>query len=74
MERKIYEVGSFVDIDFRNSKYIRGCTVESVRIDANGNFSYDIRVPVEFDDESTVIREVDSSLVIDHVDHYISEN
>ena len=58
-----YQVGATVNVNFGNSKILKHCSVFAVKFNNDGKVLYDIEVPVGFEDDSTIIENVDSALI-----------
>lgn len=63
-----FQVGEIVNVDFMNSKQLRHCKVAAVKFTDYGKVLYDIQVPVGFKDQVTVIKSVDSGLIVRPMD------
>jgi hypothetical protein len=68
----VHQIGATVDVDFGNSKYLKSCEVVAVKFTDYGKILYDVRVPVKFDDQSTVIESIDSILVTAPIDEPVA--
>lgn len=62
-----HSIGDSVDIDFKNSKYIKGCKVAAVKFTDYGKVLYDIAVPFAYD-YTTVLQNLDSILIVENID------
>lgn len=60
-----FAIGEVVDLDFRNSKYLKGCTVDAISF-TEDKVWYDIQVPFGFQ-EYTIIKGLDSIIVVDPI-------
>jgi len=67
-----HQIGSIIDIDFGNSKYLKSCEVAAVKFTGYGKVLYDVRVPVGFGDQSIVIENIDSVLVTVPIDEPVA--
>jgi hypothetical protein len=69
-----HQVGATVDVNFGNSKYLKSCEVAAVKFTDYGKVLYDVKVPVGFDDLSTVIENIDSSLITAPIDEPVDQS
>ncbi len=60
-----YEIGEVVSLDFYNSKFLIGVLIHAIYF-TESKVYYDIKVPVGFDEDYTIIRKIDSCFVIDY--------
>lgn len=67
-----YAIGEEVDLDFANSKYIRGVLVYAIKF-TPGKVWYDIQIPYGFE-EATIIKDIDSIIVVDHKEIELNKN
>ena len=58
-----FQIEDEVDLDFKNSKTIKLCTVIAVHF-YESKVKYDILIPVGFKNQETIIQEVDSDFVV----------
>lgn len=63
-----HAVGDIVDLDFQNSKYMKGCSVAGVKFTDYGKVLYDIRVPFLLEDDTVLLEGVDSIVVVKPLD------
>jgi hypothetical protein len=59
----VYQIDDTVNIDFGNSHFLKNCQIVAVKFTNYGKTLYDIQIPVGFDDQITIIKEVDSLLI-----------
>jgi hypothetical protein len=64
-----FKIGDLVDVDFGNSKYIRGCEVGGIRFSKwDKDCLYDIVVPYGFGSEYCVLTCLPSKLIVKGLD------
>jgi hypothetical protein len=55
--------GNIVDVDFRNSKYLRGVKIVEIKKGEAGKIYCDLEIPVGFEEQTTIIKEIDSDFI-----------
>ncbi|HRH83589.1 MAG TPA: hypothetical protein PK210_05065 [Bacteroidia bacterium] len=58
-----HQIGSYVDVNFGNAKYLNGCKVVAVKFTENGMVLYDLKIAMAIDNQVNIIEGVGSDFV-----------